>query len=77
MNFHGWAIYADGDMVCLEDIKKLWDLRDDKYAIQVVKHDYKTKIKNKYWGNKMKIILKENWLVDFVLLIKTIYLKFR
>ena len=52
MNFHGWAIYADADMVCLEDIKKLWDLRDDKYAIQVVKHDYKTKIKNKYWGNK-------------------------
>ena len=29
MNFNGWAIYADGDMVCLEDIKKLWDLRND------------------------------------------------
>jgi hypothetical protein len=36
----------------LEDIKKLWDLRDNKFAVQVVKHDYKTKIKNKYWGNK-------------------------
>ena len=61
MNFSGWAIYADGDMVCLEDIKKLWDLRDDKYAIQVVKHDYKTKIKNKYWGNKNEDYPRKNW----------------
>ena len=44
LNFKGWAIYADGDMVCLEDIKKLWNLRDNNYAVQVVKHDYKTKI---------------------------------
>ena len=46
--FKGWAIYADGDMVCLEDIKKLWDVRDERYAIQVVKHNYKTKMRNKY-----------------------------
>ena len=46
MDFKGWAIYADGDMVCLEDIKKLWDQRDNKFAVQVVKHNYKTKIKN-------------------------------
>ena len=61
MNFKGWAIYADGDMVCLEDIKKLWNLRDNKYAIQVVKHDYKTKIRNKYWGNKNENYPRKNW----------------
>ncbi len=61
MNFENWAIYADGDMVCLEDIKKLWDLRDKKYAIQVVKHDYKTKIRNKYWGNKNEDYPRKNW----------------
>jgi len=61
MNFNGWAIYADGDMVCLEDIKKLWDLRDDKFAVQVVKHDYKTKIKTKYWGNKNEDYPRKNW----------------
>ena len=61
MNFDGWAIYADGDMVCLEDIKKLWDLRDDKFAVQVVKHDYKTKIKTKYWGNKNEDYPRKNW----------------
>ncbi len=61
MNYSGWAIYADGDMVCLEDIKKLWDLRDDKYALQVVKHNYKTKVKNKYWGNKNEDYPRKNW----------------
>ena len=61
MNFNGWAIYADGDMVCLEDIKKLWDLRDDKFAVQVVKHDYKTKVKSKYWGNKNEDYPRKNW----------------
>ena len=45
--FKGWAIYVDGDMVCLDDIKKLWDLRDEKFAIQVVKHEYKTKMTKK------------------------------
>ena len=61
MNFQGWAIYADGDMVCLEDIRKLWDLRDANYAVQVVKHDYKTKVKNKYWGNKNEDYPRKNW----------------
>ena len=61
MNFKGWAIYADGDMVCLGDIKKLWDLRDKKFAVQVVKHNYKTKIQNKYWGNKNEDYPRKNW----------------
>ena len=61
MNFKGWAIYADGDMVCLEDIKKLWDLRDKNYAVQVAKHNYKTKIEEKYWGNKNESYPRKNW----------------
>ena len=61
MNFKGWAIYADGDMVCLDDIKNLWDQRDGKYAVMVVKHDYKTKVKNKYWGNKNEDYPRKNW----------------
>ena len=61
MNFNGWAIYADGDMVCLEDIKKLWNLRNNKFAVQVVKHDYKTKVKSKYWGNKNEDYPRKNW----------------
>ena len=61
MNFNGWAIFLDGDMICLEDISDLWKLRDNRYAIQVVKHDYKTKMSKKYWGNKNENYPRKNW----------------
>ncbi len=60
-NFSGWAIFADGDMICREDLKKLWNLRDDKYAVMVVKHDYTTKASQKYLGNKNENYPKKNW----------------
>ena len=59
--FKGWAIYIDGDMVCLDDIKNLWDLRDKKFAIQVVKHEYKTKMTKKYFGNNNQNYPRKNW----------------
>ena len=61
MNFEGWTIFLDGDMICLEDISKLWELKDNKYAIQVVKHEYKTKMSTKYWGNKNENYPRKNW----------------
>lgn len=61
MNFKGWVLYLDGDMVCLADLKKLWDLRNSKYAIQVVKHKYKTTMKKKYFGNVNENYPRKNW----------------
>ena len=52
MQYTGWAIFADGDMVCKSDIKELWDLRDEAKAVMVVKHNYVTKTATKYLGNK-------------------------
>jgi lipopolysaccharide biosynthesis glycosyltransferase len=43
MGFDGWAVFADGDMICKSDIKEIWDLRDESKAVLVVKHNYKTK----------------------------------
>ena len=60
-NFKGWAIFADGDMICQVDIKELWDLMDQSKALQVVKHDYKTKAKKKYLGNINEDYPKKNW----------------
>lgn len=60
-SFSGWAIFADGDMICQSDIKELWDLRDDSKAVLVVKHDYKTKAQKKYLGNINKDYPKKNW----------------
>jgi lipopolysaccharide biosynthesis glycosyltransferase len=61
MNFSGWAIYADGDMVCQADISELWSLRDESKAVQVVKHDYKTKSVKKYLGNINEDYPRKNW----------------
>jgi lipopolysaccharide biosynthesis glycosyltransferase len=61
MNYQGWAIYLDGDMVCQEDISLLWSLRDSSKAVQVVKHDYKTKSNKKYLNNINIDYPKKNW----------------
>jgi lipopolysaccharide biosynthesis glycosyltransferase len=61
MDFNGWAIFADGDMICKSDIKELWDLRDESKALLVVKHNYKTKQNVKYLGNINQDYPKKNW----------------
>ena len=54
-DFRGWALFADGaDMICKADIAELWALRHHNYAVQVVKHDYKTKHPRKYLCTKME-----------------------
>jgi lipopolysaccharide biosynthesis glycosyltransferase len=60
-DYRGWAIFVDGDMVCRENIKNLWDLRDNTKAVQVVKHSYKTKFPKKYLGNKNEDYPRKNW----------------
>ncbi len=60
-SYQGWAIFADGDMICQQDIKELWDLRDDSKAVMVVKHDYKTKAAVKYLHNKNEDYPRKNW----------------
>ena len=47
-DFSGWAIFCDGDMHVVSDIAELYNLRDESKAIQVVKHDYKTRSPRKY-----------------------------
>lgn len=61
MGFEGWAIFADGDMICREDIAELWRLKDPSKAVQVVQHDYKTKAAVKYLGAKNEDYPRKNW----------------
>lgn len=61
MNYSGWAIFADGDMLCLSDINQLWALRDESKAVMVCKHNYKTKQSQKYLGNKNQDYPRKNW----------------
>jgi len=61
MDYNGWAIFIDGDMILRDDITKLWNLKDDQYAVQVVKHNYKTKMPVKYLGAKNEDYPCKNW----------------
>lgn len=60
-DFTGWAIFMDGDMLVRSDIKELWDLRDPSKAVQVVKHNYTTKMTEKYLGAKNENYPRKNW----------------
>jgi lipopolysaccharide biosynthesis glycosyltransferase len=61
MGYQGFAIFADGDMICNDDISKLWDLRDPEKAVQVVKHNYRTKRRHKYLSNTNEDYPRKNW----------------
>lgn len=54
-DYQGFALFVDGaDMMCRADIAELWKLCDPFKAVQVVKHQYKTKSQRKYAGTKME-----------------------
>ena len=61
MNYQGWALFMDCDMLMFEDIAELWRMRDDRYAIQVCKHDYVPKEKTKFLGQVQTAYPKKNW----------------
>ena len=54
MDYQGWAIFADGDMIVLGDLQELWALRDPTKAVQVVKHSYRTSSRRKYIGTPIE-----------------------
>ena len=61
MNYQGWALFMDCDMLMFEDIAELWRMRDDSKAIQVCKHDYTPKEKTKFLGQTQTVYPKKNW----------------
>ena len=60
-NYEGFGIYMDCDMLALGDISTVLDDIDDSHAVSVVKHDYESKVKVKYLGNKQYSYPRKNW----------------
>ena len=60
-NFKGWALFIDCDFVFLDDIKKLYDQRDDKYAVMCAQHDYTPKPGVKMDGQAQTQYPRKNW----------------
>ena len=60
-DYKGWSLFIDNDMLFLDDIAKLYALRDEKYAVQVVKHNHKPKDSLKFLGQQQTSYEKKNW----------------
>ena len=61
MNYKGWAIFMDCDMLCFDDINKLWLKKDDKYSLMCVKHNHIPAEKTKFQGEIQSQYPKKNW----------------
>lgn len=61
MDYTGHAIFIDGDMIVRGDIAELWNLRRHDVDVQVVKHDYKTCMTEKYLGSRNEDYPRKNW----------------
>ena len=60
-DFSGWSVFMDCDMLVLEDIAKLWALRDDRYAVMVIKHDHVPTEERKFLNEPQSKYQKKNW----------------
>jgi hypothetical protein len=60
-DYQGWSIFIDNDMLVLDDIAKLWDLRDDRYAVMCTKHDHQPHEDIKFLGTVQTKYEKKNW----------------
>jgi hypothetical protein len=59
--YEGWSVFMDCDMLVLDDIAGLHDLRDERYAVMCVKHDHQPREEVKFLGQPQTPYGKKNW----------------
>jgi hypothetical protein len=59
--YKGWALCTDSDFLFRTDIKDLFDLADDKYAVMCVQHDHRPKENIKMDGQRQELYFRKNW----------------
>ena len=59
--YAGWSVFMDCDMLVLDDIARLYELRDDRYAVMVVKHNHVPQESVKFLGEPQSKYEKKNW----------------
>lgn len=59
--YKGWALFCDCDFIFLENIENLFNLRDNKYAIMCVQHDYAPLTQIKMDGKAQYLYPRKNW----------------
>ena len=61
MNYDGWAIFMDCDMLCKTDIAFLKNFFDEKYSVICVKHNHIPDQPTKFQGEVQSSYPKKNW----------------
>lgn len=59
--YKGWALFVDGDFMFRADVKELFDLCDDQYAVMVVKHNFNPENTIKMDGVPQQKYWRKNW----------------
>jgi lipopolysaccharide biosynthesis glycosyltransferase len=60
--YKGWALFLDADMIFLSDVKKLFELADDKYAVMCVKHNHIVDGRTKKMDDREQLpYQRKNW----------------
>ena len=59
--YTGWSVFMDCDMLMREDVADLWKLREDRYAVMVVKHNHVPRETVKFLGEPQSKYGKKNW----------------
>lgn len=59
--YQGWALFCDCDFLFTDDIAKLWALRNDDYAVMVVKHRHEPVESRKMDGQAQGAYPRKNW----------------
>ena len=60
-DYRGWALFADSDILFRRDIRDLWDLRDERFAVQVVQHEHVPQESIKFLGQTQTSYPRKNW----------------
>jgi hypothetical protein len=61
MNYQGWAIFMDCDMLARGDIAALWAQRDERYAVMCVHHNHTPSEAVKFLGEVQSAYPMKNW----------------
>lgn len=60
-DYKGWSLFIDCDFLFTKDVAELFAMKNDKYALMCVKHDYVPKNAVKMDGQKQVSYPRKNW----------------
>jgi lipopolysaccharide biosynthesis glycosyltransferase len=61
MKFKGWALFMDCDMLMRCDVKEIFELCDERFAVMCVKHRQEVKKSVKMDGSPQQPYYRKNW----------------